>query len=88
MPFKLRSLQLNLPFGLGGVTVEVGEAERSAAWKLYVETSARVSSQPLGPGDPPPTRAAPALGADTDDLLGELGYDTARIEALRNQRVI
>jgi crotonobetainyl-CoA:carnitine CoA-transferase CaiB-like acyl-CoA transferase len=40
------------------------------------------------PGDPPPTRAAPALGADTDDLLADLGYDTARIEALRKQRVI
>ena len=34
-------------------------------------------------GDDPPTRAAPALGADTDDLLGELGYDSERIARLR-----
>ena len=30
-----------------------------------------------------PARAAPAMGADTDTLLGELGYDQARIAALR-----
>ena len=34
-------------------------------------------------GDDPPTRAAPALGADTDDLLGELGYDADHIARLR-----
>ncbi len=30
-----------------------------------------------------PTRAAPALGADTDAILAQLGYDEARIAALR-----
>ncbi|MBI1943365.1 MAG: CoA transferase [Betaproteobacteria bacterium] len=35
-----------------------------------------------------PTRAAPALGADTDALLGELGYDAARIAALRAARAV
>ena len=47
MPAKLKSLRLNLPFGLGGVTVEIGQAERVAAWKLYVEMSTRISTQPL-----------------------------------------
>lgn len=49
MPAKLKSLSLNLPFGLGGVTVEIGQAERVAAWKLYVEMSTRISTQPLSP---------------------------------------
>jgi crotonobetainyl-CoA:carnitine CoA-transferase CaiB-like acyl-CoA transferase len=35
-----------------------------------------------------PRRAAPALGADTDKLLGELGYPSEQIEALRARRVI
>ncbi|MFQ5953760.1 MAG: CaiB/BaiF CoA transferase family protein [Kiloniellales bacterium] len=39
-------------------------------------------------GDPPPARAAPALGADTDAVLGELGYDKARIAELHRQQVI
>lgn len=40
------------------------------------------------PGDPIPRRAAPALGADTEDVLGALGYDAARIAALRRAKVI
>ncbi len=36
------------------------------------------------PGEAPPTRPAPALGADTDAVLRELGYDAARIRALRD----
>ena len=35
------------------------------------------------PGETPPTHAAPALGADSDRLLRELGYDDARIAHLR-----
>jgi crotonobetainyl-CoA:carnitine CoA-transferase CaiB-like acyl-CoA transferase len=38
----------------------------------------------------PPTlrRAAPGLGADTDGVLRELGFDAREVEALRAQRVI
>jgi crotonobetainyl-CoA:carnitine CoA-transferase CaiB-like acyl-CoA transferase len=35
-----------------------------------------------------PRAAAPALGADTADLLAELGYDTGAIDALSGQGVI
>ena len=35
-----------------------------------------------------PRRAAPALGADTDALLAELGYGAERIAALRARRVV
>ena len=37
---------------------------------------------------PGPTRAAPALGADTDSVLDEIGYTSADIEALRAKGVI
>lgn len=50
MALQLRSLSLNLPFGLGGVTVDVSEAEARAAWELYVEFSTRVAAHPLTPG--------------------------------------
>jgi len=44
----------------------------------------RMVVNPLrSPGVALPRHAAPALGADTDALLGSLGYDAARIGALR-----
>ncbi len=39
-------------------------------------------------GERSPTRAAPALGADTDDLLARLGHDAARAAALRAKGVV
>jgi crotonobetainyl-CoA:carnitine CoA-transferase CaiB-like acyl-CoA transferase len=39
-------------------------------------------------GDEPPARAAPALGEHTEALLQALGYDAARIQALRDAGVI
>jgi crotonobetainyl-CoA:carnitine CoA-transferase CaiB-like acyl-CoA transferase len=39
-------------------------------------------------GATPPTKAAPALGADADDLLAEIGYSSARLADLRKRRVI
>ncbi len=36
----------------------------------------------------PPAHPAPALGADTDTILGELGYDAARRAQLRDAKVI
>ncbi len=35
-----------------------------------------------------PAGPAPALGADTDDVLGELGYDAARLRRLRDDGII
>jgi crotonobetainyl-CoA:carnitine CoA-transferase CaiB-like acyl-CoA transferase len=40
------------------------------------------------PGDEAPARPAPGLGEHTEALLGELGYDAARIRALRDAGVI
>jgi crotonobetainyl-CoA:carnitine CoA-transferase CaiB-like acyl-CoA transferase len=39
-------------------------------------------------GEAPPARPAPALGEHTDALLREIGYDDARIRALRDSKVI
>ena len=33
-------------------------------------------------------RRAPGLGEHTDEILGELGYDAARIRELREKRVV
>lgn len=44
---RVEKISLSLPFGIGGVTVEIGEAERIAAWNLYVELATRISTQEL-----------------------------------------
>jgi hypothetical protein len=61
MGLKLRSLSLNLPFGLGGVEVDVTEAEARAAWELYVEFATRVTAHPLEPGAGSPEEALNSL---------------------------
>ncbi len=40
------------------------------------------------PGEDPPARPAPRLGADTEALLRELGYDRARMDPLKKAKVI
>jgi crotonobetainyl-CoA:carnitine CoA-transferase CaiB-like acyl-CoA transferase len=42
----------------------------------------------LAGGEPPPTRAAPRLGEDTDALLGELGYAQNAIAVLRGSAAV
>jgi crotonobetainyl-CoA:carnitine CoA-transferase CaiB-like acyl-CoA transferase len=42
----------------------------------------------LAHGDPEPGSPPPTLGADTDAILGELGYTADDIEALRRERAI
>jgi len=49
---------------------------------------ARMLSAPIRYGAEPPRKAAPALGADTDALLADLGYDAERIRGLRARRIV
>lgn len=50
MPLKLESLNINLPFGLGGANIVVTEAQKNVAWALYVELATRVTGVELKPG--------------------------------------
>jgi CoA:oxalate CoA-transferase len=49
------------------------------------EVSVLRSGFRLASGDPAPAFAPRALGADTNDILAELGYDAAEIAALRQE---
>lgn len=50
---------------------------------------ARLIANPIrSAGTEWPRRAAPALGADTDALLAEIGYDAARIARLRKEGIV
>lgn len=48
----------------------------------------RMLNAPFRTGEPTPNRPAPELGQDTDALLAELGYDAAKIVALRERRIV
>ena len=51
--------------------------------------AARLIANPIRVSDAElPRRTAPALGADTEDLLREIGYDGRRIAELRSRRII
>lgn len=50
MTLKLQSLNINLPFGLGGANIVVTEAQKKVAWALYVELATRVAGVELKPG--------------------------------------
>ena len=66
-------------------------AERgSIADYLYPDgRAARLIANPIRVSDADlPRRAAPALGEDTDALLGELGYSAERIAALRSKKFV
>ena len=51
--------------------------------------SFRMAALPIrSAGDEPLNQPAPALGADTDEVLGEAGFDAERLAALREKGVI
>lgn len=78
MTLKLRSISLTLPFGLGGVTIDVSEAERRAAWELYVEFATRIASYSLEPGTGLVSEALTSLHslfATTREVLRAAGPD-------------
>ena len=81
MALKLRSVSLNLPFGLGGMEMEVSEAEARAAWHLYVEYATRVTSHPLAPRAGSVLEALDSLYSlfgTTRQVLREAGPEVAR----------
>lgn len=73
-------MSLNLPWGLGGVELEVSEAEVRAAWQLYVEYATRVTAHPLEPGAGSVREALESLYSlfsATREVLREAGADVA-----------
>jgi crotonobetainyl-CoA:carnitine CoA-transferase CaiB-like acyl-CoA transferase len=63
-----------------GLVHEVELGERSAR---VLGAGLHVDDRPLGPAGPPPR-----LGQHTDELLGELGFDPARIAALHAEGAV
>ncbi|MFT6724718.1 MAG: crotonobetainyl-CoA:carnitine CoA-transferase CaiB-like acyl-CoA transferase, partial [Arenicella sp.] len=54
------------------------------------EVSAPIANHPLIYSKTPvqPFKAAPKLGQHTNEILAELGFDQAKIEALRSSRIV
>lgn len=50
MGFRFSSISVNLPFGIGGVSLVRSEAQAAAAWALYVEYTTRIATQRLPKG--------------------------------------
>lgn len=46
-PAILKSVSVNLPFGMGGATWEADPTEQNAAWELYIELVTRIAVQSL-----------------------------------------
>src|SRR5690349_2030733 len=80
MALRLRTVSINLPFGLGGVEVAVTEAEARAAWNLYVELATRVAVRPLEAGQGFAREALNSmytLFGTTREVLREAGPEVA-----------
>ena len=76
---------------VGGALDNPFVAERGGIMELAHQSGApfRALAPPVRmSGDSPPTRPAPELGGETDEILGEIGYDAARISALRDKGVL
>ena len=51
MRFATKSFFINLPWGLGGVQIDVTEDIEKVAWALYVELNTRIATRPLERGE-------------------------------------
>jgi succinate--hydroxymethylglutarate CoA-transferase len=66
----------------------VAEAGRLQTIEHPSDGPYRVVAPPVRACEPPPNRPAPALGADTDAILTDLGYSAGRIAKLRAQKIV
>ena len=66
----------------------VHEAGRIREFSRDGTAPVRMVAGPVVTADEPPSRAAPALGADTDAVLRECGFSDAHLRALRLDKVI
>ena len=84
MSLFLKSISLNLPFGIGGVTLEVSEAEQNAAWALYVQLATRIISRPLGEGEGSVAAALRSI-YDVFDITRRILSDSGREVCARDK---
>ena len=80
MALKLRNLNVNLPFGLGGATIEITKGQAKAAWALYIEMATRVVTQDLKKGEGSVREALNSMYTlfdTTRSVLREAGPDAA-----------
>ena len=80
MGVKVDSVWLDLPF-IGRVKISRTEAQRRAAWALYVQLATRIASQPLEPGQGSAREALESLHDlfdETRQVLEDAGPDLAR----------
>lgn len=80
-----------LPYGLVRTIAEVIDHPQLRERGAFVDATSEVGLLQLAAfplGDPNRTRHIPSLGEHTDDLLGELGYDSDSIGRLRAKGVV
>lgn len=83
MRWNAKALQINLPFGLGGVSLDLSEEAARAAWSLYVELGTRIATEPLAKGRGSVREALGSLHAlfgVTRSILREGGLELGRAE--------
>ena len=61
MGFQIKSVKVSLPFGIGGVTIQVDEAQKQVAWTLYIEIATRIAGAERLPGTGSPREALNSL---------------------------
>jgi crotonobetainyl-CoA:carnitine CoA-transferase CaiB-like acyl-CoA transferase len=66
----------------------VAEQQRVIEFAYTDGRSVRLVASPVRTGAPHPAQAAPVLGEHTEALLAEIGYDAARVHALRKAGVL
>ena len=66
----------------------VAEQQRILDFGYPDGRAVRLVASPIRSGDAHPLNAAPAMGAHTEALLAELGYDAERVRALREAGVL
>lgn len=75
-PIRLKEVEVAVPFGLGKVVIRVDNAQRRAAWSLYVELVTRIATQQMGRDEGHLREALTSLHAlfsETRSILREAG---------------
>lgn len=81
MGIRVQSINVNMPFGIGGMTIEIDEAQQQAAWALYIELATRIAGVRLEPGTGSAREALNSLYSifdTTRNVLRDAGFGAAK----------